>query len=176
MENYFYDRTNKHIKLVNKWFDKIEEFTKKGYSIKDHDSSKFLEPEKTPYIYINYNYKCKADGIKYSLPEGMDKKANEATLHHITTNNHHPEYWDKKFDSSMFNKENRDEIPEKMVDATRMPVSALEEMLADWFAMSEKKGTDPKKWAKKNINKRWKFTDKQKKFIYSLIENVWEED
>ncbi len=41
------------------------------------------------------------------------------------------------------------------------------------MAMSEEKGGTPKNWADKNVNVRWKFTDKQKDLIYELIEKIW---
>ena len=61
-----------------------------------------------------------------------------------------------------------------MVDATKMPDLDLAEMIADWLAVSEERGTDPKDWADKNVNIRWKFDDEQKDLIYELIEKIWD--
>ena len=174
MEDHFVKRTEKHISLVEKWFNKIEEFTKEGDKIKDHDNSKFSEPELTPYLYINWSYKNKGEGIDFEVPDYIKEKMNTATIHHIKNNKHHPEYWDDNFDESKFNFENRDEIPEEMVDARAMPDRYIKEMVADWFAIAEERKTDPRKWAEKNINKRWKFLPTQKDLIYKIIEEVWE--
>ena len=35
------------------------------------------------------------------------------------------------------------------------------------------KGTNPKDWANKNVNVRWKFTPEQENLIYKLIEQVF---
>jgi hypothetical protein len=51
-----------------------------------------------------------------------------------------------------------------------MPNMDIAEMAADWMAMSEEKGTEPKDWADKNVNVRWNFTPKQVDLIYELLE------
>lgn len=170
-ERLFRKRTEKHISLVQKWLSKInKEFPSlSNVSGLGHDASKYEEPEYTPYVEINWDYYCKDNGIKNVVPHDMSEKMNNATIHHITSNSHHPEYWDFDFNPAMLNRENRDAVPEKMVDATSMPQHAIKEMCADWMAMSEEKGTDPLDWAKKNINKRWKFTKDQADLIYSCL-------
>lgn len=71
--------------------------------------------------------------------------------------------------SDIINFKNRDGIPDKMVDATKMPDLYVCEMVADWLAMSEEKGTKAQDWADKNVGVRWGFTDYQKSLIYELI-------
>jgi len=46
----------------------------------------------------------------------------------------------------------------------------MSEKVADWMAMAEEKGTDPKDWAKMNVNKRWRFASYQVSHIYELLE------
>ena len=36
----------------------------------------------------------------------------------------------------------------------------------------EKNDESPRKWADKNVNKRWKFTDNQRDTIYELIDHI----
>lgn len=181
MEKFFIERTKNHIALVQKYCKRIEEYgdgefdglIERGII---HDQSKFQEPEKTPYIYLTWNYKCKIDGEKYEYPEGIEEKTVFATEHHIKNknNSHHPEYHcDKK--NNLINKDNRDKPPEEMIDATKMKDIDIAEMCADWMAVSEERGTDPEDWANKNINKRWKFTKHQEALIYELIESSWGE-
>jgi hypothetical protein len=98
---------------------------------------------------------------------------HEATEHHVHSNNHHPEFFDK---SSKINKENRDTPPQTIVDATSMGEIDLAEMCCDWCAMSKEKGEDgPFDWADKNIGKRWKFNDAQTDYIYTILDYLWNE-
>jgi hypothetical protein len=60
-----------------------------------------------------------------------------------------------------------------MVDATRMPLTYIALMVADWCAMSDEKSTDPYEWAKNNINVRWKFTKEQEALIYELLNKLY---
>ena len=103
----------------------------------------------------------------------MKEKMNAATNNHVCENRHHPEFHcGKKVD--LISRENRDKPPKEIVDATKMPDLDLAECVADWLGMSEEKKSNPKDWADKNVNIRWKFTDKQKDLIYELIEEIWE--
>ena len=54
-----------------------------------------------------------------------------------------------------------------------MPELDVAEMVADWLGMSEEKNSDPKDWAKKNVNVRWKFAPKQVKLINELVKEIW---
>jgi hypothetical protein len=177
MEKFYEQRTNKHIGLVRKYCGKVPDTTGEYYHFlqeraENHDKSKFKEPEKNPYIYITWQYKCKDEGKQFDIPQNIKDAMAEATLHHVKTNKHHPEYWSSK-NVGLLNRENRDEPPKEIVDATSMPDIDITEMVADWCAMSEEKGNSPIDWAKKNINIRWKFTDKQAALIYKLIKEIW---
>lgn len=93
---------------------------------------------------------------------------NESTQHHVLNNSHHPEFHsDKRV--GVINRSDRDKPPSEIIDATKMPDIDIGEMCADWFSMSEEKKSNPKDWADKNVNKRWKFTDEQKDLIYMSL-------
>ena len=94
----------------------------------------------------------------------------------ITSNNHHPEYWNNDVaDEDLLNTKDRDGIPDKIIDATDMPGDYIYEMVADWCAMSEEKGNTPKQWADMVVGKRWKFNKIQTDLIYEIIDKVWED-
>lgn len=174
-EAWFEKRTNAHIGRVRKFAKIIEDSDPEKYGglvkkAKDHDQSKFKEPQRTPYIALTWRHRW--DDYKgYKVPGIIpDKVINDATLLHLTTEDHHPEYWTNQKDKDLLNREDRDAVPKKMVDATKMPPLAIAEMVADWAAMSEELGQgSPRVWADKKINIRWKFTPEQKKQIYDLI-------
>ena len=178
---WFQIRTNRHLRLVHKWSDKIADLSDnridKVLLDKErnlHDSMKFLEPEYTPYVYITWNYKCKREGVPFEMTKEMQDAANDATFHHIKNHRHHPEYWDDNATKDVLNDKDRDKPSGVIVDATKMPLTYVASMVADWFAMSEELRTNPSDWAKKNINVRWKFTNAQVDLIYDLIRDVWD--
>jgi hypothetical protein len=144
-----------------------------------HDQSKFENPEKDPYVFITWKYKCKDEGWDFeecNPPKDIDDQMFEATYHHCINNSHHPEFHspDKNIEN-LFNKENRDKPPKKIVDATKMPDLDISEMCADWSGVSDERGGDPRKWAKDNIGVRWKFTKEQEGLIYKILDKIWEE-
>jgi len=169
MKEHFQRRTNYHIELVQKYLQKIIDLkdprldNKILEKEKTHDQSKFKDPEFEPYLHVNWSYNMKDQGKKYNPPESTKDQMKAATFHHVKTNPHHPESWDK----------DRDKVPDKMVDATSMPLTYVASMVADWLAMSEEKKTCPYEWAEKNINKRWKFSEEQVKLIYDLLDKLW---
>lgn len=172
--NYFYERTKKHIDRVNKYIDKIYLSNPTKYKEllkrKDtHDLSKYQNPEYEPYVLLTWKYKCKDENKKFNLPKEIENQIHQATFHHIKNNRHHPEYHDPNTTNDSLNQNDRDEVPEKIVNAINMSNIDIAEMVADWLAMSEEKGTNPYDWAEKNINKRWKFTDSQINQIYKLL-------
>lgn len=177
MKDWYEKRTKEHIKRVQKYCKKIEDYDDRFSGLiergKSHDQSKFENPELDPYVYLTWQYKCKDEGWDFDEcdpPEDIQDQMFEATLHHIKNNKHHPEcHADKVY----LNKENRDKPPEKAVDATKMKDIDIAEMCADWCAMSEERGGTPKKWADKNVNIRWEFTDEQKDLIYEILDAVW---
>lgn len=180
MVKFFYKRTNNHINAVSVFAKRIyrdEELRKFidaekfFHDIANHDQSKFEEPELTPYIKLtwrkNYNKK------DYQQPGTIDHAdENMATLAHITSNQHHPEYWsDQK--ENLLNIKDRDKPSGTIIDATKMPLTYIASMVADWMAMSKELENSPYIWAKNNINIRWKFNKEQIEFIYLILERIW---
>lgn len=178
MEDWFNERTRRHIGLVQKYANLIAEYSPERFGdlikiTEVHDSSKLNDDiEKVPYIFISWDYHCKDLKKDFSLSPSMKEKTNEATLHHIKNNKHHPEYW--AGETAQINTQDRDAVTKELVDATMMPELYLGEMVADWMAMAEEKGNTVRDWADKVVNKRWKFTDNQRDIIYNLVENVKE--
>jgi hypothetical protein len=156
MRDWFYKRTKRHIELVQKYCQKINDLDSikwRGilYRGKHHDQSKLQEPEITPYIKMTWYYKCKEDGIDYPYTNEME---NAFIDHHVPSNRHHAEYF------------------KDLEDMTDLDIA---EMVADWSAMSEELGDNgPKEWADKKVGSKWKFNGKQKELIYDLIDGIWE--
>jgi hypothetical protein len=186
-EQHFIDRTNLHIGLVQKAIDRIinrnpewREFneTELFNRGKVHDASKLVEPERTPYVDITWRHKLENenggyDPINkkgYQTPGQLDKKEeNEATLHHITTNSHHPEFHLVDKLEANINSQDRDKS-DQCVDASRMPNLDLAEMVADWQAMAEElKKNTAREWYDKQKDVRWHFSEAQDKLIDRLL-------
>jgi len=124
MRDFFNKRTKEHIDRVKKYCKKIYDYDNNRFKelidrSKEHDASKLENPEMDPYIYITWDYKCKRDGKPFDIPEDIKKEMNEATNHHIKYNRYHPEYHCDSKDKNMINRENRDAIPDKIIDATK---------------------------------------------------------
>jgi hypothetical protein len=172
-EEHFKQRTNLHISLVRKYLEKVLQLRDPRLDpsvlqaeMVGHDQSKFVEPEYTSYLNVNWKYYMKDQGKEFKPSPNEKEAMDAATLHHITSNRHHPEAWAP---TVSINPDDRDKPPEEIVDATRMPLSYVAAMVADWKAMAIEKGTSLKEWADKNIGIRWKFNDNQKRLIYDLI-------
>lgn len=185
MYDWFEERTKNHVKLVRKYCKKIEEHDPDRFKGivergKEHDESKYEDPEYDPYVLITWRYKCKKDGkdfwdgllSKDETREDVEEEMLKASEHHVKNNRHHPEFHTDQ-EGQLINDKDRDK-PLVLVDATKMGDLDVAEMCADWAAMSEETGGAPKEWADKNVNVRWKFTDVQKDLIYELIEVIWE--
>lgn len=194
MRQWYEDRTARHIDLVKKYcrlidiyetarfnhgFEVITDpsFGGSGIRLSEmecHDKSKLEEPERTPYIYISWQYKMKDEKKEFQPPADIKEMMSRATFHHIKYNPHHPEAWDDSVKLQDRDSINRDKpISWTVTDASKMPDFYIAEMVADWMAISEEKGTSVKDWADKNVNIRWKFTEQQTALIYELISEVW---
>jgi len=177
MLDFYFQRTLKHILTVGKYCDRLIEMDSKFemlYFRKHvHDYSKLIMPEIEAYVFVTWMYKCKDEGVDLIISNEIKDAMKEATVHHVTTNTHHPEYHSKvKMD--FINAEDRDEAPAETVHATLMPEIDIAEMVADWCAMSEEKGSTPHEWAAKNeINARWKFSKKQRDLIHRCMDSAW---
>jgi hypothetical protein len=181
MEDYFIGRTWNHIHTVQSYcslIEKIDPMFKGLHQISEgdidppHDISKFFdEEEREPYIFITWGHNRKKKGIEWSPPDCMKKPMVDAMAHHIKTNKHHPEYW-CPLTTNLVNPDALYEMSQT-IDATKMPVLYIGEMVADWFATASERGTNTAKfWADKNVNKRWMFTPEQTKIIYDLIDYI----
>lgn len=182
MIEHFKYRTGFHLWCVHKWTNRIAALNDKRIDLDTlfderdrHDEYKWLTPEYEPYLFISWGYKCRRTGVDFILPDSIKEQMNEATFHHIKSHRHHPEFWDDNVTIAALNKGDRDRpAAGQMVDGTKMPMSYVAAMVADWFAMSEELGSHPAKWAADNINVRWKFTNEQIGLINDLIADVWE--
>jgi hypothetical protein len=174
MLTHFYDRTKRHIGLVQKYCTVLEKAGVEGLVERgeEHDSIKYEEPELEPYIWLTWRYKCKDDGTECVLPKGMEDAINVATQHHILNSRHHPEYHQTKT-LDVVDENDRDAAPDEIIDASGMGDLDIAEMVADWCAMAEERGNTPRAWADKSVDVRWKFTPNQKKRIYKLIDLAW---
>ena len=177
--SFFLARTRAHIGRVNRNVKIIaEEHPDIAGAlleqVKIHDQTKFEPPEYAPYLEITWSYKCKAEGVPYEVAPEMQAAMNRATMHHITHNKHHPEYWDPGFDPNKFNQTDRDAVPDEMVDGTAMDQVSIAEMCCDWVAMAqEKQGSNSAHgWADMNVNKRWRFTDEQVAWVYEYLDTL----
>ncbi len=164
-KDFFKKRTNEHIKRVQnaskKIVSKYKEYKKLLEQVKNHDSSKFEEPELTPYIELTW---LKKDDPKAKSTKEMD----EATLHHIKNNNkHHPEYHNKE--KANIDSTNRDKSIE-CISAKNMDDISVAEMVADWQAMAEELGTNTsREWYNDVKNVRWSFSKEQETLIDKLL-------
>jgi len=178
MTAWYEERTARHIARVQKWCRRIEDYDSGRFAglsqrAELHDQSKYEDPERLPYIWITWRYKCERDGVDFEVPEEVQNLLTEATAHHVKVNPHHPEaHTDQEQD--LINREDRDKPPEEMIDATGMAAIDLGEMVGDWLAMSEEKDSEPRDWADANVNVRWRFDPWQEDLIYELIEELWE--
>lgn len=186
-EQFFVDRTNKHIQLVQNAAAKIveayPEFDELLKQVEVHDASKLEEPERTPYVEITWRHKLENEkgeydpynGKGYQTPGKLEKEdENEATIHHITTNSHHPEYHLE--DKSDANVDIDDRSKSELVDASLMPDIDVAEMVADWQAMAEELQTNTaREWFNKQKDVRWHFSEHQEELIDKLLK-VFEEE
>jgi len=164
-KDFFYKRLNNHIKQVKnfakKIVDKYPEYKKLLDQVKNHDDSKFKEPELTPYIELTW---AKKEGKNSST-----KEMNDATEYHVKHNSHHPEYHVKDKEDISIDAENRDKL-NKCVDVNGMDDISIAEMIADWQAVSEELKTNTaREWYNDTKDVRWSFSKKQEKLIDKLL-------
>ena len=170
MEEYqkkFIERTKHHIDLVNKYARKIK------HLYKYHDYDKLQGVLFEPYSLMSKcDYKDLSDDEK--------KRYNEATIKHITSQPHHPEYWLSRSDLTRVREEfTRDNQPMNL-DCSKMSKEGILEMCCDWCAMSEEFGNTPLEWMQRTCgildlddNCRWLFTVDQIQFMINTICELW---
>lgn len=153
-EQYFQTRTEKHIALVKHnlslWAKKYPELANELYQRGEtHDKSKFVDPERTPYIWRSWLVYCTLNNIPFKCPEGMSAKINYAMSHHSHHNRHHPEYH---------------------LDLESMSQIDLIEMICDWKANSQEFGEkSPMNFANAVLGKHFHFNPTKCDQIRSLI-------
>jgi hypothetical protein len=167
MRDWFVERTRTHIDAVQRYAAVLDQAVPGlAERTRTHDLSKFEAPERDPYILITWRYKCRAEGRPFEVTAEQEDAMHEATVHHVRTNRHHPEFHDP---SSSINRHDRDRPPDRPVDGTGMSDVDVAEMVADWLAVGAELGTSAREWADKNIGSRWLFTDRQESLIYDLL-------
>lgn len=177
MEQHFVKRTAIHQDLVKKYIFLAGIFyPERAFQLDKlkvtHDMDKLHAPLREPYICITWKYKCLAEGISYEIPDQIKEDARNATLLHVTTNPHHPEYHDPDPDSLKIG-DDRDAMWSRKVDATAMPELSLMEMAADWCAVAQERRTHPIAWLESNLGVRWEFTKDQQVFLREILSMLW---
>ena len=112
---------------------------------KQHDASKFSEPERIAYTLIAWRYHLKNQGKLFEYDNHLKQTVITGWQHHIKHNSHHPEYHKNPNQMSLLN---------------------LIEMVCDWVAISE---GNSQAWATENMPK-WHFSYAVQKKIVSLID------
>ena len=155
MREHFQKRMKIHINRVNYFAKKL------SLSFPNHDSDKFL-PENID-IQTKFSWSCFIDKrLEREEAEELDR----VTIIHITTQQHHPEYWlEDKSILRDFTRHN----PTMGLDCSKMSKIAIYEMCCDWCAMAKQFHSSPLTWAEKTINKRWLFTEEQVTLIYDTL-------
>lgn len=98
-------------------------------------------------------------------PDGKLSKQDEQDVYnvirdHVKNNPHHCEYWGKPNEDHMsFD-----------VHCEKMPDKYVYEMMADWAATAEERGTMIKDWYERCVGQRWIFNDHQKEIMVKCIE------
>jgi hypothetical protein len=185
-EKFFKERTGNHIGMVQAAAKKLsqarilseEDSEKLMNQVAHHDQSKFEEPEHTPYVSLTWRHKIEKeqgefDSMKdkgYQTPGLLAKEdENDATLHHVRNNSHHPEaHLADKGEANIDPNDRNKSV--KCIDASAMPDVDVAEMVADWQAMSQELGTNSaRQWFKKCQDVRWHFSEHQVELIDKLL-------
>ena len=155
MITHFVKRMNKHKRFVTHFANKM------NYSFSEHDVDKF--DDDVIEIQIKFSW---SKFKKIPLSNEDIHLIDKVTLQHITTQQHHPEYWIE--DKSILQNFTR-RHPVYNLDCRKMSKTALIEMCCDWCAMGKEFHNTAIEWADKTVNKRWLFTGKQTNFIYDTL-------
>ena len=114
-----------------------------------HDKDK-LEPENLRKQALRFS----EDG-EYS--EQDIKDINDVVKRHVKSNKHHCEFWGEGDQNT------------NGMDCSAMPDTYLYEMMADWAATAEERGSTIESYGSKSINKRWFFSDHQVEIMWKCI-------
>jgi len=187
-EQYHIDRTATHIGIVQFlvtrfrdtiWEDALlsEEYGNAAdhamFSAEHHDEDKLTGDIFEQYVDIDWMYYCKKNGIP--VPE-YTQELDDATYQHVTTNDHHPAFWDENYTPvEVTDFVDRDTMErEEMINATKMPLSSIIEMVADWTAVGFERGNTAIDWFENNVLVSTAFTEQQVDWIYECLEIMQE--
>jgi hypothetical protein len=104
-----------------------------------HDQSKFHG--------IEWDYLVRIDEKKKEDKEKAEEMLALAIFQHVTTNDHHPEYYHGGI--------------------SEMPRECVAEMVCDWYARSTEQATDLRAWIKNEATEKYGFTTSGK--VYKSI-------
>ena len=101
MIEFYTKRTKEHIDRVQRNIEyalaKLDLTKQQKEKLKaratHHDSSKFGDEERIPYVWMTWYYKLKREGKEFTYPLGMEAKVTKAVDHHYKTNRHHPQFY-----------------------------------------------------------------------------------
>lgn len=163
-KNDYLARTTRHIARVIKYGNKL------GKDYRNHDEDKLNE------LFDGYSLMMKKDKFGGSdikdnmsgLTKDEEDKVNYATWKHITSNDHHPEYWAEE-EIKTFDRAN----PQLGLHCERMPYENIDEMLCDWCAMSEEFNNTPQEWLAKVVPERWIFNKEQIEYMKDKLDFLW---
>lgn len=149
MIEYFINRTNRHIELVQSNIYKLTaHFPELSSELleraNEHDLSKFTEDEFISYIKLTWS---KVTNLELNIYE--KKKIDESIRQHYFNNRHHPEHF---------------------LDISNMESIDILEMFADWLAISQEFHSSIFVFISNNVGSRWKFTSDQVNFLDNLTE------
>ncbi len=160
MVTFFERRTREHIDLVRRNLAALASLPDYPQAMLDrgeiHDESKFIPPERTPYIWLTEFHRRRQKGEAFTYPDGVEAQVKAAIHHHVTTNRHHPEFHTS---------------PDDMSDID------LIEMVCDWTAIAQELGdnrSSARQWADRTIGNRehFNFGEAKKQFIYRVIDDL----
>jgi len=119
-----------------------------------HDLSKRSPLESRAYTYLDWRFYCQAQQLSINYPTAIEQAINQGWQQHLHNNRHHPEFH---------------------LDCNQMSMLDLIEMVCDWTAISQElqQGNGScKNWAKENIDKKWKFNERTKQLIFTIIDEL----
>lgn len=158
----FLHETRRHISLVNQCAEKFQPYMdEKLYNIL-MSNVPMHDIDKTYNIniignYAPYNAAFYTDlGVKVT-PECKVLRDGIAWEEHYQFSGHHPEHWAAVVS---------DDQP---VDASKMPLYYVAEMVADWMAVGLIMNNTATEWFNKANGKKWTFTIEQTQLIKSLL-------
>jgi len=180
MEEYHKQRIERHINSVREWIGKgIEKNTNDFLTyplslakaqVLTHDADKDVGGKLWDgYCLIDWHYRENKNGRKFPYSPLM----KSSTRTHVSENQHHPEYWDKRYTTNfeLFDTgDKRDDVPSTAIEAGDMQLSYVAEMVADWKATADERGNLAWAWYRVAVPYRYKFNEAQIYVIEKMLE------